>query len=278
LPPAPAPSGPEPRRSAHGRAREDAVEQRPSGDGPLSAVEQVLLLQRTAGNALTSALLDGHAAPPTDREAGKGPKRKDKPLKGLFSDLLGWVGETVESVRGKKPVKGTISQDVTVTPVAAAKDLGRGGFEWNVWFSIPMRATNDGWVIQEIDADAKITKSDGTVDREIYHFWEAWELKKGKKVTVWQDQALDTNDDSYYTGPRPAGSKGKDVTYGKVRFFEGPLPADFKTNNPATVAGILHSSTTKPPFWSGTMTKHDLISEWDDSVAPPKTSIKTEPK
>jgi hypothetical protein len=167
---------------------------------------------------------------------------------------------------------------VTVSPIAAPEDLGRGGFRWKVWFSIGAPAGADGWVIQEIDATATWTKADGTVVKTPYHFWEAWQLKKDKKTTIYQDEGLDDNDDMYYTPSRPAGSKGTDITIGKVRFFEGALPPDFKQNNPKTVAGILYSSDQKPDFWSGAMADHNLTCTWDDTAKPPKKpDIKTTP-
>jgi hypothetical protein len=232
----------------------------------------VLRLQEAAGNSATTTLLESRPQPDTrEKRAGKGPIEEGKPLKGRVSDFFkGLVG------KGKAAATPN-SQDVTVTPISAPTDLGRGGFSWDVWFSIANPAGKDGWVIQEIDADAKITKSDGSVIHEPYHFWEAWKLKKNKKTTIYQDEGLDTNDDRYYTGPRPEGSKGKDVTIGKVRFFEGPLPSSFKKNNPSTVAGILYSSTTAPPYWGGTTAAHNLTCEFDDSVKPSQTKIKTTP-
>lgn len=223
---------------------------------------RVLASQRLAGNAATTQLL---------RRAGKGPKGEE-PLKGSAVQR-GWLTAKLGGLFGQKRA----SQTVTVTPVGPANDLGRGGFEWNVWFSIPAAAGKDGWVIQEVTADAKFTEKDGSKKSEQYHFWEAWELKQGKTTTIYQDQGLDTNDDSYYTPARAAGSKGYDKTWGKVKFYEGPLPSDFKTNNPKTVAGILNSSTSSPWYWDGSGTDHNLMVTWDDSVSPATTSIKPTP-
>ena len=248
------------------RARSGAV--RPpaaaGGNGRLRPVEaQALAYQRLAGNGATAGLL---------RRAGKGPKGEE-PLKGRRAVQGDWFRANVAKLVGK----GRASQTVTVTPVGPAQDLGRGGFEWNVWFSIPAAAGSDGWVIQEVKADARFTKKDGTKVHEPYHFWEAWQLKKGKTTTIYQDEGLDTNDDSYYTPARAAGSKGYDKTYGKVKFYEGPLPSDFKTNNPATVAGILYSSTSAPWYWDGSGVSHDLICTWDDTVTPSQSTITTKP-
>jgi len=42
--------------------------------------------------------------------------------------------------------------------------------------------------------------------------------------------------------------KGDFSAWGRAKFYEGPLPPDFKDHNPDTVAGTLPSSTTKPDF------------------------------
>ena len=55
---------------------------------------------------------------------------------------------------------------------------------------------------------------------------------------------------------------------GPVKFYEGALPPDFRKHNPSTVAGQLHSTTTKPPFWDGSGTVHDITSVWDTTVTP----------
>ena len=100
-----------------------------------------------------------------------------------------------------------------------------------------------------------------------YHFWEAWEVEAGKKVTVWQDKGLDKNDDEYYVPPAHTKKKGSNKVVGAVKFYEGALPADFKKNNPSTLAGILHSTTTQPPFWDGSGTAHNITATWDDTGA-----------
>ena len=180
--------------------------------------------------------------------------------------------DVMEAVAGKKTLARK-SATVTITNVSGPKDLGRGGFEWKVWFSIGSPAGADGWVIQEVMINRTIVDAKGITTTKNYHYWEAWELKKGKTVTVWQDGALDDNDDMYHEPNGPTGSKGTIEARGKVKFYEGALPADFKTNNPSTLAGILHSTTTKPTFWDGSGTTHDLTSTWDDTVSPPTHSV-----
>jgi hypothetical protein len=132
-----------------------------------------------------------------------------------------------------------------------------------VWFDVPNEAGQDGWVIQELTATFDVKNADGsTAYSKTYHYWEAWPIKKGKKVTDWQDQKLDDNDDQYYSPSRP-NTKGTITYTGTAKFYEGPLPADFKANNPDTIAGILPSTTTKPPNWDGSGTTHNIQSSWD---------------
>jgi hypothetical protein len=189
----------------------------------------------------------------------------------------GGKSETIEP-GGKKPGEVVAScerpsQDpnITTVPDGGPTDLGCGGSDWSVWFDLPQPAGEDGWVIQEVTYTYDVKNPDGSTNtRKSYHFWEAWEVKKGKKVTIWQDQGLDDNDDRYTDPVRP-GTKGEAITVGKAKFFEGPLPPDFKQNNPDTLAGILHSTTQKPDFWDGTGTDHNTTITWD-CTGDPETS------
>src|SRR5271166_1042333 len=137
--------------------------------------------------------------------------------------------------------KARISQTVAISTVDGPNDLGYGGCSWKVWYSMASASGAAGWV--------------------------------GKKVTVWQDKGLDDNDDLYYCAPAAKKTKGENKLLGVVKFYEGPLPADFKTNNPSTIAGILHSTTTKPPFWDGTGTTHNITATWDDTGSAPTPSV-----
>lgn len=171
------------------------------------------------------------------------------------------------AVAGKAPA----SQTVAITTVDGPTDLGYGGYSWKVWYNMAAASGAAGWVIQEVRASLSTS---GAASRIAwYHYWEAWEVEKGKKVTVWQDKALDDNDDLYYSSPAAMKTKGENKFVGVVKFYEGALPADFKKNNPNTIAGILHSTTTKPPFWDGTGTAHNITATWDDTGKATKSSV-----
>jgi hypothetical protein len=207
----------------HHRRETEAI----TPSGPYAAVTA---LQQSAGNRVTRAAIAGKGTPVAD---------------GI---LLGHTGE-VQRAGGGGPVAGKApaSQAVDIATVAGPKDLGSGGFRWSVWFGIGAPAGAAGWVVQEINA----TLDGPGASTKTYHFWEAWEVEAGKKVTVWQDKGLDSNDDEYYLPPA-------------------------NKNNPSTLAGILHSTTTQPPFWDGSGTAHHITATWDDTGAAKVSNVEAQ--
>jgi hypothetical protein len=182
-------------------------------------------------------------------------------------------GDGGKCADGGSPPCPRVSQVPNITTVSGPKDKGCGGFDWKVWFDVPKAASKNGWVIQEITAVFDVKNADGTPNfQKTYHYWEAWQVESGKKITVWQDKAKDDNDDQYLSSSRP-GTKGTTTYTGVARFYEGDLPSDFKTNNPDTIAGILHSTTKKPDFWDGTGTAHNITSTWDCTTAPRTSTV-----
>jgi len=98
----------------------------------------------------------------------------------------------------------TPAQNPTITTVKGPIDTGCGGFEWNVWFDLPVAAAKDGWVIQEINVSFDVKAADGSVVNQINSlYWEAWEVKAGQKGTVWQQHKRDDNDDTYNSSSFP---------------------------------------------------------------------------
>lgn len=245
------------RRAPLREQRDDAAHHRRGHDpakapGPYAAITA---LQQSAGNRATGAAIAGKGTPVAD---------------GL---LLGHTGD-VQRAGGGGPTAGKspASQAVDITTVAGPKDLGSGGFRWSVWFGIGAPAGAAGWVVQEINA----TLDGPGASTKSFHFWEAWEVEAGKKVTVWQDKGLDSNDDEYYVAPATTKKKGTNKVVGAVKFYEGPLPADFKKNNPSTLAGILHSTTTQPGFWDGSGTAHNITATWDDTGAAKVSNVEAQ--
>lgn len=153
------------------------------------------------------------------------------------------------------------------------KDLGCGGIEWLVEFKLPKKAEGDGWIIQQIQRSYDIRKKDDTVaDPKLNAakaaYWEAWPVKKGAVLT--ENRYSSTEDgrtyDDMYDQPKRPNLKGTFKVTALVKFYEVKLPADFIKNNPNTRAMDLYSSTTKPPFWDGTGTVHNMLTSWDCTV------------
>ena len=176
---------------------------------------------------------------------------------------------------GKIPVS---SQNPEIkTLYGGPKDLGCGGIEWLVEFKLPKKAEGDGWIIQQIQRSYDIRKKDGSVaDANLNApktmYWEAWPVKKGATLTSNRyDATADgrTYDNSFDQPTRP-NLKGTFKVVALVKFYEVALPADFIKQNPATRAEDLRSTTTKPAFWDGTGTVHNLATSWDcaDTTGP----------
>jgi len=169
---------------------------------------------------------------------------------------------------GKIPVS---SQNPAInTLYGGPKDLGCGGVEWLVEFKLPKKAEGDGWIIQQIQRSYDIRRKNGSVADPNLNapkpvFWEAWPVKKGAVLTSNRfDSTADgrTYDDSFDQPTRP-NLKGTFKVVGLVKFYEVTLPSDFIKQNPATRAEDLRSTTTKPAFWDGTGTIHNLTTSWD---------------
>jgi hypothetical protein len=96
-------------------------------------------------------------------------------------------------------------------------------------------------------------------------FWEAWPVKKGEITTANRYDATKdgrTYDDSF-DQPRRPNLRGEFKVVALAKFYEGALPAMFVKQNPLTRAEDLPSTTTRPDFWDGTGTIHNLTVTWD---------------
>lgn len=155
------------------------------------------------------------------------------------------------------------------------KDLGCGGIEWLVEFRLPKKAAGDGWIIQQIQRSYDIRLRNGNVADPRLNapkttYWEAWPVRKDAVLTTNRFDATSdgrTYDDTF-DQPRRPNLKGYFKVVALVKFFEITLPADFIRQNPNTRAEDLHSTTTKPPFWDGTGTVHNLSTSWDCTEEP----------
>lgn len=180
--------------------------------------------------------------------------------------------------KGSSAPVGTItstcpSQTPNISTVKGPQDKGCGGTDWRTKWSLPSPAGQDGWIIQEVKIDRDITRADGATIKKSYHYWEAWPVTKGQTITDYQASGKYPHDDFYYSGEMP-GTKGTSSWTGNAKFYEGDLPADFKSNNPDTpAAGILRATDKKPDFWDASGIDHNLKAAWDCTTAPPTSSV-----
>jgi hypothetical protein len=148
------------------------------------------------------------------------------------------------------------ANDVIITPVEGPCLLDRwGGYVWTVTYRLPFAAAGGGFMIQELYQQ---TSSGGNL-----HFWECWRVRAGDQEPA--DRA-DNWDDRYRNfNPNPelmAGSSGWKRHVGVIRFYPGPLPAQFGTESPTT---HFYTTQQRPDGWTGAGTRHDCYSQWDDA-------------
>jgi hypothetical protein len=156
---------------------------------------------------------------------------------------------------------------------------GCGGFEWKVNFTLAAPSQKGGWIVQQIISNDKIYNCDGTVAKNVTTtYWEAWEVAPGQSIPKSRANGTYNYDDDYFEKDHGC-TKGNIEIDGKVKFFEGlALPATFKMNNPATMAGSLPSTTEVPAFWNNDATvSHKLSTTWNCCDLPNVQSINTIP-
>lgn len=160
---------------------------------------------------------------------------------------------------------------VEVHPLLGPDQERCGGFEWLVVYQLARRSRRGGWIVQKVCEDRDIYECDGRESdvQTLPAFWEAWEVRPGRRITAEVDLGLELYDDEFSEADHP-GTEGSVHIWGSLRFFEGvDLPAGMVPNNPDTPAGGLPSTTVEPPFWSGLgSTHHDLASYWDCCSTP----------
>lgn len=176
----------------------------------------------------------------------------------------------VQMAPGAKGSKPKLKFSTLTGPTAG--DCGQ--FSWTIrWgLSTAANATNGGWIVQKIDLSAggkkedgsKLTLADTPLDPSKFPYWEAWRISPGKTVTDYNTLGYPYDDG--YSASGPDKTKGHITAKGDAEFYDdlAALPADFKTNNADTYAGILHATKTKPSLKGGTgRIDHNLKSEWD---------------
>lgn len=143
-----------------------------------------------------------------------------------------------------------------------------GGYLWAVLFRLPVPANADGFIIQEVDISESGTRSGGIAAGIARHYWEAWPVSRGQSevtaasglMTVAEfirseggtppaGGGMTTPFNDFFFRTFAAGNAGTRTMRASAGFYEDRLPADFIAANPATNAGSLPSTVTKPSFW-----------------------------
>jgi hypothetical protein len=168
--------------------------------------------------------------------------------------------------------------DVKTVPTPVEQNCG--GIDWKVAFTLKDPSSKGGWIIQEILLDQNADSCNSAPMARIHaHYWEAWQVLADSNHPNTRDQ-LHINYDDEYRLPDHPSSSGNTEAKGTIKFFSGvTLPANFVQRNPNTFAGILHSDTVPPPFWS-TVSKedaHEYENKWDCCVNPHTRSSSSTP-
>ena len=101
-----------------------------------------------------------------------------------------------------------------------------------IQWQLSKKSKSGGYIVQEITT----TNASGN---QTYHYWEAWQVSKGSKGTIYKDQGY--NYDDMFRDP-----SGTTVN-GSARFYEGlQLPSSFAPHSPGTIAGDLPATSVNP--------------------------------
>ena len=154
------------------------------------------------------------------------------------------------------------TQNPVITTDGVCKEDLCGTITWRVAFSLPQPSTTCGWVIQQI-----------TINQD--QFWEAFYIPAGAQTTM---GTYGKNDDSYFS-QHALNTMGTDTTQGIARFYEGTLPPDFvycdALGSPA--GGTRRFTRTRPSWWDGQGTPHNLTIMWDCTGMSNVCSVQTDP-
>jgi hypothetical protein len=152
------------------------------------------------------------------------------------------------------------------------QDLGCGSFKHDIRWELDKATSKGGLVVQKVEwmydvksCDEKKLDMAGISWYQDYQspYWEAWEIRKGQKVTTHAERGVPMDDQ--FSAPSPGEkTKGKVLVTGTPEFYDGmKLPPDFKaTGKPP--AGILPMTRTDPTLTGGSGTiLHSFGMEWD---------------
>jgi len=198
------------------------------------------------------------------------------------------------------------SQTVEVIPDLATLEPDSWGFRWPVAFKIEKAEPSAGWIVQQVTVryrtwtreegklpvfyPNKILLADGSfLDKPEVTYWEAWPVPARQTCVYWPSPTnrrqastkIAFYPDEYLVIPDPhtgeTDSKGEVKVLGIVAFYLGELPDVFNEST-ASSAGVLPMATTKPDFWTGTGTAHNLMATWNGRDPKRLLRLQMEPK
>jgi hypothetical protein len=179
--------------------------------------------------------------------------------------------------------------EIRATPQFGPERIS-GGFIWAVQFRLPLPAAENGIIVQEVVQFQSGTNSVGNAFSLTTHYWEAWEVTKGSHapnsngestvgqfiaglgVTPPSDPKFNQRFNDIFFKQFSIGNKGSVIYLSSAAFYQRALPSDFVVNNPATGAGSLPSTLTRPGFWLGLGVFRALKFDFDFSSSRSKSN------
>lgn len=234
-----------------------------------------MALQRTAGNRAVARMFAGVA--PVTGKLPPGIDDEDASVTGRITDTgeeHGGYFEQADKVRAHWAALPHLKK--RDEQAATTGDCGK--FNWVVQWTLDKPTKVGGWVIQKVELDRDVKKSDGSaapvvgLDPAWYPVWEAWPIHKDKDVTTYAEGG-DRVDDTFSSSTQ-SGTKGSLTVRGRAEFYEGlTLPAAFKVTN-AAPTWILPATNTAPSLTGGTgAIDHVITATWDCTGADKTTKF-----
>jgi hypothetical protein len=256
------------------RSGEDAHEQEASPSLPAQApgrapADQILDLQRSAGNAAVQRMLNADAPPTGGLLPGLPEGEEDTGVTlGGIMDTLGDVARPIGTGVGN--AFGSAVGALTGISINSTSNSGptwndHGAFDWRVGFST---SATSGWLVQEINNKFEGTDSAGTAIAAgipTPKYWEAWEVDAASAITP----AVGANNDYWIRPGRGNGSKGRWSMTGKVYFTTTDPKTQGFTPGGVRDAGILLSTTSAPTDLGLARLHRHAQGVWDSTSATP---------
>jgi hypothetical protein len=207
----------------------------------------VLGLQRQIGNAAVTRLLQREA-----EELGTGTTT-------AASQRV--CGTLQTSASTGPPTRLDAFDPIIGTVAGPCLEDWNGGYFWYVTYTLPHPAPSGGFLIQELYQQGSGGSSE--------HFWECWRIRANEQsppartnTPAEVSPAGQPYDDRYRHLNVPGATLAASGWYrhvGQARFYPGPLPPQFGTDDPGIHSYI---TRTRPDGWTGAGARHDCYAEW----------------